>query len=586
MRCSKCLSHMETRGGKTVCAGCGTVADFRNDDGTMAVFASPARGRGARGMLAWVTLGVLALLGAGAILVARQHFPEFFAPAGPAWTQGADLAPSHRTAIARAFPEGLREDLIATLGTGADDTVLDAAIQADGRIAILVSPRPAGGPAPARLVRLSGTHDLLVSAPLQPGMPVAGALQASATGESLMALTGEGSTWITASGPDGARRWSRSFPSDVSQGDRVLLGHGDAQAIVLMPGELDGQLSLVALGPSGDLRWQRALATAPAPGAGRLGVDTGGDIAIAFMRAQAGGQSSARLMRLTGAGQDIWQSDIALAPGSALSGLATLPDGATALLHGARLPRLAYYAGNGEEVWARDIPASLLNDSLFLIAGPGGTLTVLSAFRLSDVVTDLALTQFSPGGDLLLQTRLDLPAGALVDAVMPQGNGALLVFGSLAASQAEDRDIFVLSLERPEAGDAPIAAERPVPAGAGPDNETGRAQEPGAAVAQPEAAPAGTRMPEPVNDEAPLPEETGPVPPAPADGAPAGSAPLAPASSLDCRFVCRDGEEAFVLWQALDEFSPSLETRIAQAHVQLCARSGGLPDPGTRPECN
>lgn len=581
MRCSKCLSHMETRGGKTVCAGCGAVADFRNEDGSRAVFASPAGGKRGRGILAWIALGVFALLGAGGILFARQQFPDFFAPASSARTHSADLTPTHRTSIAGAFSKGLREDLIATLGTEADDDVLDAAILADGRIGILLAPKPADGPAPARLVRLTGTNDLLVSAPLRPGASVAGALQASGAGETLMALTGHGDTWINAAGPDGARRWSRSFVSNVSQETRVLLGQGDEQTILLMPGEKENQLSLVALGPSGDLRWQRALSTAPAQGEGLLDVDPNGDIAIAFMPSETGAAPQARLMRMSAEGQDVWQSDITLAPGRALSGLVSLPDGGFGLLYGGKLPRLAHYSQGGEEDWERDIPASILNDSLFLVAGPDGMLTVLSAFRLSDVVTDLALTQFDPGGDIVGQASFDLPAGALIHTVVPQGNGAYLVFGSVAASKSDDRDVFALSLAIPDAGTAPIAAETAAPFDAGSGNVAAPGATPGDAVSQGEAARVHEGLSEKVNG-APTRAVT-----QPASLSTAAAAPPEPdAASLECRFVCLDGEEPFVLWESLIKQPASLKTQMSQAHDRLCRKSGGVPDPGTPPACN
>lgn len=590
MRCSKCLSHMETRRGKTVCAGCGAVADFRHDDGSRAVFASGGKGNGGSGILAWITLGMFALLGAGGIVFARQQFPDYFAPATSATAYSADLTVTHRTTIAGAFSTGLREALIATLGTEADDEVLAAAILPDGRIGILLAPNPEDGSAPARLVRLTGTSDLLVSPPLRPGASVAGGLQARGTGETVMALTGQGETWVNATGPDGATRWSRNFVSNASGGSRVLLGQGDEQTIVLMQGEQDDQLSLVALGPSGDLRWQRVLSTAPAEESSLLGVDPNGDISIAFMPAGTGTPPSARLLRMSAAGQDVWQADIALAPGSALagrglSGLVTLPDGGTGILYGGRLPRLAHYSGSGEADWVRDVPASLLNDSLFLVAGPDGRLNVVSAFRLSDVVTDLAVTQFSSGGDIIRQASFDLPAGALVEAVVPQGNGAFLVFGSVAASKPEDRDVFALSLAITETGAAPIAAEPAMPLEAGPGDDAEPVMAPDVSAFQPETGRGQGGMPAPLNG-ASAPPVTRPVSPAPAGAIQPKTEPELVTSAHECRFVCRDGADSFVLWDTLSEETYSLQTRVAEAHVRLCTKSGGVPDADTLPACN
>lgn len=566
---------MQPKGGVFACMGCGAEADLRNEDGSRAMFTrAPAPGSGQRAVLISV---LLLLLAAGA---AGWAFLRFGAPGlkGPARPLVAEAAatPEMRTGLAAAFEPGVREGLIASFGTSGADDVLGLTVLSGGRIAVLLRSRSASAPDEdaVHLVFLDGGETLAAARLAVRGLVRSGSVAALPDGSLLALIADAGGLRLEGLDPAGVRLWKHEWPTaGLGPAAPALMAEQGVIAVTApveapreTPGDAGGAALMAAmLTPDGRLAWQRTFAAASAGGAAAA-LD-GGDLLLTYPSTGDSGEAGHRLVRLSSAGDTL--SDAPLEGRfEAVAALVAGPGTGARLLAGRPLPAVSSVTSGGTRLWETEVLAALLNDRLFLMPEAGGGVRVLSAYRLSDVQTDVSWAEVDASGALATVHAARLPPGAEIGAVFPVGGGRVLVAGSAPAKAGEASDAFVLSLggagSAPGAGvplfTAPPPPPRPAPPGAS-----------GADVLQYSRPDTG-----PTPDPKPGPEpgiEQGP------EAAPGGR------GGAPCTFACLGQDGPFRVQQTVSLAEAGGAAGLRDIQSIVCRAGGGTPYPAERPAC-
>jgi hypothetical protein len=479
-----------------------------------------------------------------------------------------------RTGLAAAFEPGVREGLIASFGTSGADDVLGLTVLSGGRIAVLLRSRSASAPDEdaVHLVFLDGRETLVAARLAVRGLVRSGSVAALPDGSLLALIADAGGLRLEGLDPAGVRLWKHEWPAaGLGPAAPALMAEQGVIAVtapVEAPGETPGDaggaaLMAAMLTPDGRLAWQRTFAAASAGGAAAA-LDSG-DLLLTYPSNGDGGEAGHKLVRLSLAGDTL--SDAPLEGRfEAVAALVAGPGTGARLLAGRPLPAVSSVTSGGTRLWETEVVAALLNDRLFLMPEAGGGVRVLSAYRLSDVQTDVSWSQVDASGALVGVHAARLPPGAEIGAVFPVGGGRVLVAGSAPAKAGEASDAFLLSLGgaglAPGAGAPASTAPLPAPASRG---ASGAVVLPGS-VPDPTSAPAPDPAPDP--DPQPGPE-----------GAPAGGGAAA------CTFACLGQDGPFRVQQAVPGGEAGAGAGLRDIQSIVCRASGGTPDLAERPAC-
>jgi len=544
---------MQPKGGVFVCLSCGAEADLRNEDGTRAVFARAARPGAGRPWFIVAGLILLLAAGAGAWGLARFGWPAGFQADQPLAATAAP-PPELRTAVMSAFGPALREDLIAAFGTPEDDEVLGLAVLPDARIAVLLLSRSLVSPGDdaVHLVLVDGTAALAAKRLATRGPVRSGALATGPGGQLLALIADEAGLQLMSLDPSGARLWQQAWPlAEAEPAAAVLLADAFAAAVAA-PGEAPGTLMAAMLYADGRLAWQRTFDT-PAPAEAAAALDEG-DLVLTWPARGADGEAGRRLVRLNLAGETL--ADASIAEALQVSAMLAGPGEAARVLASAPVPAVSAFAPGGARLWEAKAPGALLHDRIFLLPEAAGAASLVSAYRLSDVQTDVRTAVIGAGGDILAEGSVRLPPGAEIGAALSIGGGRILLAGQVSAGGQAGRDAFLLSLEPP----GPAAAGEVASDGASDGAREGASAGP--------APPAG---------------------PAPASGPDAPAAPLpgpaAPGGTAACTFACLGPGGPVTLQQQVSLAEAGAVAGLSDMHVLLCRASGAAADAASRPVC-
>jgi hypothetical protein len=210
------------------------------------------------------------------------------------------------------------------------------------------------------------------------------------------------------------------------------------------------------------------------------------------------------------------------------------------------------------------VPEAALHDTLHLVRTEAGSVTVISAYRLSDIQTDLNLVRREGGAGALEPARFRLPPGIEVGGLALTGSGGLMLAGRIGA--AEDADAFLLALDTADAAPAgPAEAQSAVPA--------------------PVPAPA---RPAPVRPGAAVGGVPASIDPPAEDALPVGEPPAPPAAEPElslCRFVCQDGESVFPLSRSVPAAEAADPGGLSALHTAACEVLGAVAASEASPVC-
>lgn len=542
MRCSNCLIEMNRSGAGYACPRCGQAGSVTHGDGTPADFETGAPGKARWGIVAAVLLAALGALGAAG-WVWRADLADLLPGARPEAAAAAPETPHWRLARREDFAEPLRAGLIGVFGTSGEDRPEAFAVLGSGEL-VTVLGAPAGAPGTIALLRMDGSAepgtilidapDGLIGASLAPG-PVTGVY---------LALTEPAGVRLMAYEDGAAPVWTREMdrsPAPLRRAEVIAAG---GRVYLAGPAESAGRISVAAYAEDGAQLWQRSF---EAPEEGRIFVsaaDAGG-LFLAFETAVTATGAEAVALWLSEGGETTRALAGLQLPGR-LAGARPEAGGAW-LLSGGAAVTLQSVSLEGAPLWQAPVPEAALHEALYLESLAPGEISVLSAYRLSDVQTDLTVSRFGVGGAPLGGQRFSLPPGVTTGALAVTRANAFILSGQIGEGAAADA--FLLALDLEEA--APAAA----PADAPP------AERP-AAPARPAAPPAPA---EDARAETPGPE--------------AGSPPRV------CRFTCQDEETVFPLSRTLAAAEAGDAARLSEIQGEACRMLGAAPAQQVPPTC-
>ena len=562
VRCSKCLSELKHVRGEAVCPRCGQEGSVRLEDGSAAEFETGEK----RGLPLGPLLGGLLLLVAGLAAAGWWWRAELAAllPERPEAVSGSVDLPDWRLARQGAFEGALEGGLIGIFGTQGDDRPgAFAALSGGELVTLLVTQTQEAGRPRGALVTLDGSQTLGLRAVALPDGFVGASLAPSADGGYYLALTGAGGVTLQAYGDGAAPLWERSVARATPPLRKAEVIAADGQVYLSGAAEGEGRLGIAAFSEDGALIWQRSF---EATEDGRL---------FASLR-EAGGLFAAFETSVTETGTEVIALSLTASgeTAAALSGLriegrlaGALPDAGGALVLGAGpVTTLHVFGADGAPSEALAVPEAALHDTLRLVRTGAGSVTVISAYRLSDIQTDLNLVRREGGAGALEPARFRLPPGIEVGGLALTGSSGFILAGRIGA--AADADAFLLALDTDDA------------APAGP----AEAQSPAAA---PVPAPA---RPAPVRPVASAGEVLAIIDPPADDVSPVGEARAEPASAAEpelslCRFVCQDGESVFPLSKSVPAAEAADPGGLEALHTAACEVLGAVAVSEAAPVC-
>lgn len=537
MRCSACLTEMRRTRSGHVCPKCGQSGTVRLGDGREATF-EPVR-RGAGTGWAWLFAGLMVITGlasAGwwwradllALTTSRSAAAQVAAPAAPDW----------RAQARGLFLPPLDEGLIALFGTEGEDRLLAFAALGNGELVSLVETGAGEEDAVQWIVRFDGSETLDVF-PVEVRGEVSGAALAPLGVDGfLLAFAGTGDGRLEAYGTTRTPRWRQALPAaQPGAPPPVLLSGGDLAYVISGPDEA-GRAFVSAYDIAGSLLWQRTFdAIGARQSAGALAPGEG--VLVAFAAPRAGTGQEVTLTWLSPAGETLRRQG-GLGIDAPMAGLTGLGEGA-GLLVGSSPPQLLTVEAGRDETGRVLLPEAALHDTLLLVGDAGQAPSILSAYRLADVQTDLVIRQGDGAG--IEAQRLRLPAEVSLADAVPGGVGSYILAGSVGSGVAAD--IFLLAVSaNPGSADEGSGAGLPGPG----DLVTG-------AVEAPSGAPSpAARVPE--DTEAGVLTQ------------PAG------AGVLTCRFSCLDEESVFPLTKTVLREEIEAAGGLVVLHADACSRLG------------
>lgn len=543
MRCSNCLIEMNRSGGGYACPRCGQAGSVTHEDGTPADFETGAPGKMRRGIAAGVLLAVLGALGAAG-WVWRAEIADLVPGARPEPVAARPEAPHWRLSRREDFAEPLRAGLIGVFGTSGEDRPEAFAVLGSGEL-VTVLGAPAGAPGTIALLRMDGSAEpgtILIDAP--DGLIGASLAPGAVTGLYL-ALTEPAGVRLMAYEDGAAPVWTREMarsPAPLRRAEVIAAG---GRVYLAGPAESAGRLSVAAFAEDGAQLWQRSF---EAPEEGRVFVSAAeeGGLFLAFETSVTATGAEAVALWLSEGGETTRALAGLELPGR-LAGARPEVGGARLLSRGAAVTLHAVSA-EGAPLWQAPVPEAALHEALYLESLAPGEISVLSAYRLSDVQTDLTVSRFGAGGAPLGAERFSLPPGVTTGALAVTRANALILSGRIGEGEAADAFLLALDL----AGAAPAEAKADAPPAERP-----------AVQARPAAAP-----------------------PAPAEAASAGTpgAGAGPPARV-CRFTCQDEETVYPLSRTLPAAEAADAARLAEIQGEACRMLGAEPARQVPPAC-
>lgn len=562
MRCSKCLSELKHVRGEAVCPRCGEAGSVRLEDGSTAEFETGER----RGVPLGIVLGGLLLLAAGLAAAGWWWRAELVAhlPAKPAAASGTDDLPDWRLARREEFDGPLAAGLIGSFGTHGEDRPEAFAALASGELITLLVTEAKDGSSPrAALVTVDGSQTLGHRPVTLPDGFVGASLAPAASGGYYLALTGAGGVRLQAFGDGPAPVWEREVARTTPTLRRADVIAADGQVYLAGAAEGDGRLGIAAFGEDGALIWQRSF---QAPEDGRF---------FASPR-EAGGLFAAFETLVNETGSEVLALSLSASgeTAAALSGLqlqgrlaGALPEAGGAILLGAgEVTALSIFGADGSPSEALAVPEAALHDTLRLLRGSAGEWVILSAYRLSDIQTDLTLVRRESGNGALVPARFRLPPGIEIGGLALSGRGGLILAGRIG--EVAEADAFILALDMDDADLEQIPAQQSRGQGAASGEPRLDPFEPAPAVAS------EPRSDIPSTEELNSGTETANVP----------SVPAEPELRL-CRFSCQDGESVFPLSKSVPAAELTADSGLGALQETACQALGAQPVPGAAPDC-
>lgn len=547
---------MKRAGSANVCPRCGQTGSAMLEDGTDAEFETGAPARAPLGLIAGVFLLAAAGLGAAG-WGWRAELGALFSSEAPVAATVTEDAPGWRLARRDEFAEPLTSGLIGVFGTSGEDTPAAFAALGSGELVTLLS-GPVGTPGPVFLVRLDGSADLGVIPLAAPGGLVGASLAPGEADGFYLALTEPSGVRLLAFQDGIAPVWSRDLARGLAPERQAKVIAAGGQVYLAGPAESAGRLSVAAYAPAGGaLLWQRSF---EAPEDGRLfasPLESGG-LFLAYETAVAETGAEASALWLSPAGETTGAL-AGLGIDGRLAGALPAAGQAVLLAEGA-LVRLEGFDAGGQRAWSAPVAEATLQETLTLAPLTDGGVAVVSAYRLSDVQTDVTVSRFSAGGALLGAARHRLPPGVRAGGLAATGRSGFILSGRVGEGAAADA--FLLALDW--AGETGEAAP-------------GLAEGAGKAKAVPaKAAPPAPRPdPEPISEPVPQPE------PEPAPKTDPNPGP----EMLACRFTCQDGETVFPLSRTLEAAGARGAAALEAVSAEACRMLGAEPAAGAAPVC-
>ena len=537
---------MNRSGDGFTCPRCGQAGSVTHGDGTPADFETGAPGKTRWGIAAAVLLAALGALGAAG-WVWRAELADLLPGARPQAAAAAPEAPHWRLARREDFAEPLRAGLIGVFGTGGEDRPEAFAVLGSGEL-VTVLGASAGAPGTIALLRMDGSAEpgtILIDAP--EGLIGASLAPGQVTGVYL-ALTEPAGVRLMAYEDGAAPVWTREMARSPAPQRRAEVIAAGGRVYLAGPAESAGRISVAAYAEDGAQLWQRSF---EAPEEGRIFVsaaDAGG-LFLAFETAVTASGAEAVALWLSEGGETTRALAGLELPGR-LAGARPEAGGAW-LLSGGAAVTLQAVSPEGAPLWQALVPEAALHEALYLEQLAPGEISVLSAYRLSDVQTDLTVSRFGVGGAPLGAERFSLPPGVTTGALAVTRANAFILSGRIGDGAAADA--FLLALELEDA--APAAAPADAPPAERPAAQARVAGQAAAPPVREEDASAGT------------------------PGAEAGLAPRV------CRFTCQDEETVFPLSRTLAAAEAEDAARLAEIQDEACRMLGAEPAQQVPPTC-
>lgn len=583
MRCSYCLSIATVKDGMTVCTYCGKQSEIRMADGQLAVFEttyfglSPAAIKG--GFLA-VFVGVL-MAGLASLYIWVMQPGE---PVARPELIASDTRLVLRSTLPSQYGSDVKDKILQVLGTGRNDRALGFARLPSGDAMVLI--RTGDLDVRTQLVHVTGDGAVSI-------------LPDQAVGARPKKLIGgpNGQVYLLAEIPSGTNLSSIS-ERGISRWNMQIAGAAPAElslatsesGLLISRSIASGDIfSVTRVSADGVQLWQRSF-TENVGSKISVTLHASGEAVVLFQESYVKAGLSSRLVRLDPFGQIVLDTELA----------ASIPFGEEIKISSAGhiyifslgpVPSVTKVTGEGTISWTTEISEAILLDTVDIITGVQEGPTIVWAYQLADIQTDLGVIQISESGEKSPAQVFSFPSGGAVQSVYHDDSDNLHMLAEFDGGADHKTDVALLkfrhlSFQPPvsfeEASEGKRAdeefAENPatqrelLPEA---QSEPSRELQEAAQIQEP-ADPmegAGSQQIVTLNPNTPISEpspETGTK-----DARSDDTESAVSKRTIQCRFVCVVDGEPLGSWQAVDPEGDNFSIGSPEVHKNICQKLGG-----------
>ena len=241
---------------------------------------------------------------------------------------------------------------------------------------------------------------------------------------------------------DGARQWSKDYPTRATSGSEVAIAPSAAGIVMLAPSEDSAFIRMASISSDGFVAWESTFARPENFLGADMIVDAQGGIFATLMTA-SDFQPSQDLVLFDDRGRRIADGLVPLFGDDEIVGTVAQPSGGIVVLISGSAPRLEYISAVGAPEQTINLPNMQFQDNLQLMSLETGDMLIASTSMLMASQVQLKLERRSPNGDLVAQRTATLPSDASVDAIIPASPGEFLISGSMREDRYAPTDLFV-----------------------------------------------------------------------------------------------------------------------------------------------